>query len=277
VDGFRCDVASFVPLDFWEEARRAVGETRPGVIWLAEAVHAAFVAERRGAGLRAHSACELYRAFDLTYDYDIWPIWTAAVKGRVPVERYLEILRFQDSMYPANYVKMRCVENHDQSRIMTVAPSRARALAWTAFEAFNKGAFLIYAGQESGAVNSPSHFEKDTVQWGKYELQPFLTTLAGLKKDPAQVEGQFLLLSGNPAIQAAWYRPGGSLYGVFNTNAVAGSVEVRLPDGVYENILGGGSVRVSGGAMPVPDSAVVLRYDAEMDLTPLYADLLDTR
>ena len=39
VDGFRCDVASFVPLEFWEAARRAVSAVRPGCIWLAETVH----------------------------------------------------------------------------------------------------------------------------------------------------------------------------------------------------------------------------------------------
>ena len=34
VDGFRCDVASFVPLDFWRAARRAVAEVNPGCVWL---------------------------------------------------------------------------------------------------------------------------------------------------------------------------------------------------------------------------------------------------
>ena len=42
VDGFRCDVASFVPLEFWEAARRAVSAVRPGCIWLAETVHQSY-------------------------------------------------------------------------------------------------------------------------------------------------------------------------------------------------------------------------------------------
>ena len=42
VDGFRCDVASFVPLDFWKEARAAVERVHPGFIWLAETVHRTF-------------------------------------------------------------------------------------------------------------------------------------------------------------------------------------------------------------------------------------------
>lgn len=39
VDGFRCDVASFVPLEFWLKARQEVAKVRPGCIWLAETVH----------------------------------------------------------------------------------------------------------------------------------------------------------------------------------------------------------------------------------------------
>jgi glycosidase len=132
VDGFRCDVASLVPVEFWLKARQAVEAVKPGVIWLAESVHAGFVEGRRDAGLPAASDSELYAAFDLTYDYDIWPIYQAAVVGEAPVGRYLEMLRFQDAIYPANYVKMRCVENHDLARIQRLAPSMQQAMAWTA-------------------------------------------------------------------------------------------------------------------------------------------------
>ena len=85
VDGFRCDVASLLPEDFWVAARQAVAQVKPGVIWLAESVHAAFVGGRRAAGLAAISDSEVYRGFDLTYDYDIWPIFLSVVLGRVPV------------------------------------------------------------------------------------------------------------------------------------------------------------------------------------------------
>ena len=51
------------------------------MIWLAESVHASFVGYRRANGLSGLSDSELYEAFDLTYDYDIWPIWQLAVQG----------------------------------------------------------------------------------------------------------------------------------------------------------------------------------------------------
>jgi len=275
VDGFRCDVASLLPEEFWVQARREVARVKPGVIWLAESVHAAFVGQRRFVGLTAISDSELYRAFDLTYDYDIWPIWQAAVTGKVPTARYLEMLRFQDCIYPGNFVKMRCVENHDQARIHKLAPTRAQALAWTAFQAFNRGAFLIYGGQESVAAHTPSLFDLDKVEWGNYELQPFLTRLAGLKKDPAQTSGRFVVLSGEPAIQATWYLPGASLYGLFNTQASEKRIAVPLPDGTYEDLLSDAQVRISQGTIALPETAVILRYSGSLELEPVYSDLLD--
>ena len=140
MDGFRCDVASLLPKQFWLDARHAVDRIRPDILWLAESVDVRFLAEQRAAGLPALSDCELYDAFDITYDYDAWPIWRATVAGNVPVKRYLEMLRYQECMNPANFVKLRFVENHDETRIAKLARNRDAALAWTAFSAFNRGA-----------------------------------------------------------------------------------------------------------------------------------------
>ena len=50
VDGFRCEVASSVPLDVWTAARQEVEAVRPGCIWLAESVHGAHVLGLRRQG-----------------------------------------------------------------------------------------------------------------------------------------------------------------------------------------------------------------------------------
>ena len=275
VDGFRCDVASLLPLEFWLEAREAVARVKPGVIWLAESVHARFVEYRRRTHLSGLSDGELYRAFDLTYVYDIWAMLQAAFKGVVPPSRYLELLRLQDAIYPANYVKLRYVENHDQPRIMGYIPDRDQALAWTAFEAFNKGAFLIYAGQESGAAHAPSLFDVDKISWGEYELQPFLSTLAQLKKDPAQRQGEFTVLAGEPAIQAAWNAPNSGLYGIFNVTGEHGAVSVELPDGVYTDALSGKDIPVTQGRVGLPAAAFILRTGALPHLPLLPSVLMD--
>jgi hypothetical protein len=193
----------------------------------------------------------------------------------VPVRRYIEMLRYQDCIYPQNYVKMRCVENHDQARIMRLAPTRAQGIAWTAFEAFNKGPFLIYGGQESGTKHTPSLFDIDKVDWGDYSLQPFLTRLAKLKKDPAQVEGKFVVIQADPAIQAVWEYPQKNLYGIFNTSGKTGYIMVSLPDGTYRDLLNDGQVTVRGGKMLLPETAAIVRYPEAVLLRPAYSELLD--
>ncbi len=275
VDGFRCDVASIIPVDFWRQARREIAALKPGVIWLAESVHASFVEHRRRHGLTAYGDGEIHAAFDLSYDYDIWSLWEAAVDGALPLDHYLGALRLQDAIYPAHTVKMRCVENHDQPRIAARVPDRARRLAWTAFAAFNKGAFLIYAGQESEATRTPSLFELEPIAWRDYGLQPFLTRLAGLKKDPAQTQGQFTLLGAQPALTACWQSAAGGLFGVFNVAGAAGSIAIPLPDGDYLDALTDDHVPIRQGQMALPAGAHILRYEAPITATPGRSPLLD--
>jgi 1,4-alpha-glucan branching enzyme len=275
VDGFRCDVASLVPQEFWATARQEVAKVKPGVIWLAESVHASFVGYRRSKDLSGLSDSEIYESFDMSYDYDIWPIWQLAVQGKVPVRRYLEMLRYQDCIYPANFIKMRCVENHDQARIMRLAPGRNQALAWTGFAAFNRGSFLIYAGQEAEAMHTPSLFDVDKVQWDSYCLQTYLTRLTHLKKDPIQVNGKFTLLVADPAIQAAWIYKGQGLYGIFNISGKDGYVMVQLPDGTYVDVLNEQAVTVSGSKARLPQHSAVLRFEGQVALKQLYCEMLD--
>lgn len=274
VDGFRCDVASLLPVGFWEQARQAVAAIKSGVLWLAESVHISMVRNRRRAGLRAHSDGELYHAFDITYDYDIFPQMEAAMASPAGVGRYLELLRFQDGIYPANYVKLRYVENHDQPRIMA-RTSEAQALAWTALAAFNKGAFLIYGGQESAARHTPSLFDRDPVEWGDYRLQPFLTRLAALKKEPPARDGQLYWTSSAAPVTGVWQAPAHGLLGLFNVAGDSGSVGLPLPDGEYEDLLSGAGLQVREGRVALPASAAILRYAGDIAPASLVTSLYE--
>jgi glycosidase len=265
VDGFRCDVASIVPLDFWLRARQEVAALKPDVIWLAESVHTSFVIDRRRRSLMAQSDGEIHQAFDLSYDYDLWPTWVTAVTDPTAVPTYVSLLQFQAGIYPAHTIKMRCVENHDQPRIMRQAPSRAQALAWTAFQAFNEGAFLIYAGQESENTHTPNLFDVDKIIWRDYALQSFLTRLCQLKKEPAQVEGQFEIVTAAPAISAVWQNEQDGLYGVFNVGGVEEVIATPLPDGRYTDLLSDRAIEVRDGEMMTPETAVILRYNGRLN------------
>ncbi len=258
VDGFRCDVASLVPLEFWRQARQAVAKIKPDFIWLAESVHLHFVRSVRRQGHLAHSDAELYAAFDITYDYDIHHLWRECVRGQRPLRDYAAALEWQEASYPANFIKLRFAENHDQPRIAGLLPTPAHSRCWTALMAFLPGAFLIYDGQETGTPHLPALFEKDPIAWpAEPPLSNFLSRLAALKKHPATA-GQFDVLAAGSHFQARWQGSGGQLYGLFNVNGVSEAVSVQLPDGRYTNLLDDQPVTVSDGRLSLPPEPVIV-------------------
>ena len=276
VDGFRCDVASIIPLQFWLEAKARIEEINPDFIWLAESVHTAWVIERRQNSLEAQSDAELYRAFDLTYDYDIWPIWQAAVQGTAPVQRYLEMLTFQKGTYPMDFIKMRCVENHDNPRIMAIAPDKTSAQAWTAFTIFTQGAFLVYAGQESGASHAPSLFDIDKVDWKDYRFQVWLRKLLFMKKRNVFKSGTQSFLSAEPAIQAVIADDSSCLYGIFNIYNQETEFPTQLLDGQYIDLITDESFSVNNGNVKLHNkSALIFEVDPNNAYEPMRFPLLE--
>ncbi|MBP3196889.1 MAG: alpha-amylase, partial [Butyrivibrio sp.] len=163
VDGFRCDVAPLVPIEFWKKARNVVEEVRPGCIWLSESVESSFIMDIRDRGFTAHSDSEIFEAFDISSDYDVYPDFTAYVSGKGSLEAYSDAINRQEYIYPDNYVKLRFLENHDQPRARFLFPDIRALRNATAFLYFQKGLTLIYAGQEMAVSHLPSLFDKDTV------------------------------------------------------------------------------------------------------------------
>ena len=194
VDGFRCDVAPTVPLAFWEAARRRVAAVRPDCIWLAESVEHAFIRYLRAQGLTALSDSELYRAFDICYDYDVYPLYDAYLAGRIPLERYTDALLKQESTYPADYVKLRFTENHDRPRTAALLPDRTARENHLAWMFFQKGTALLYSGQEWAPAHTPSLFDPDPVEKnGEPMHRALLTALTAMKKDPLFADGAYAI------------------------------------------------------------------------------------
>ncbi|OHD16832.1 MAG: hypothetical protein A2087_12150 [Spirochaetes bacterium GWD1_61_31] len=159
-DGFRCDVASLVPVDFWLEARRRAEAIKP-TIWLAESVHKEFVAYLRQHGHYAASDSELHAAFDLTYDYDGREFLDEFIRGSASIQPYLDFIELQSCMYPADARKARFLENHDQARIAALVPQADRLRNITALWMLLPGTFFAYMGQEWGLTQQPDLFSND--------------------------------------------------------------------------------------------------------------------
>lgn len=139
VDGFRCDVAPLVPLEFWLRARKEVETVRPGCLWLSETVEPVFTMDNRERGMISLSDGEIFQAFDLSYEYDVYHEWVRCLCGEIPLVAYAQKLNDQEHIYPENYVKLRFLENHDRPRAAFLIPNEKIRRNWTAFLYFRKG------------------------------------------------------------------------------------------------------------------------------------------
>ena len=265
VDGFRCDVAPMVPVAFWAQAREEVAQVRPGALWLSESVQPMFHDHMRSLGLTSYSDGEEYQAFDMTYEYDIYDDWLEALESQAGLDNYLHRLNLQEGQYPANYVKLRFLENHDRSRAAFLIPNREERLNWTAFNAFKNGIMLIYNGQEFSAVNKPSLFDRDTMERDGEDISRVLTKLSELRRDELFAKGVFHCVSMGDGIVYAERRFGEDrLAGIFCLRGKKRSIRVPLAEGVYTDLFTGKSLRCEEGRMSTEGNPVIFRAKGSM-------------
>lgn len=150
IDGFRCDVAGFVPLDFWEQVRRELDAVKP-VFMLAE------------FGQRD----VLKRAFDAVYTWD----WNNTLHnigmGRAGAGAMVGFYTGHDAEYPREGMRMLHVANHDQNSWDATmdgrfGPARDAAIV---LSFVTEGIPMIYNSQEAGESKRLQFFEKDPIEW----------------------------------------------------------------------------------------------------------------
>ena len=265
VDGFRCDVASFVPVDFWCKAREAVEKVHPGCIWLAETVHSGFGMMSRQMGLYSANDYEMFRAFDMEYDYDIREVFDRYLKGECNLSNYIDVMNFQECLYPDNHIKMRCLENHDQPRICAFVKDDLSLTNFTAFLYFLKGTTLIYAGQEYRCDHTPSLFEKEVFPRDPgQDISSLLQKLYGIKKEILSWKDCIKGKADDKNDIAVLERSDNETrkLGIFSLKGKHADVKVDFPDGSYLNHMDGKTVTVQQGSIHCDGTPVILSCKA---------------
>ncbi|MGN0286872.1 MAG: alpha-amylase family glycosyl hydrolase [Atopobiaceae bacterium] len=296
VDGFRCDVASFVPVEFWQKARAEVAKVNPHCIWLAETVHRSFGRLCRTAGMCCQKDTRMFDAFDMEYSYDIQETFERYLKGEVPLSTWLDLMDFQESVYPDNYDKLRFLENHDLPRIASRAGGPRRLRNLTAMLYLLNGTTLIYAGQEVSATRQPSLFDKDTIDWSALNasaapqtsisadsphdfdaalapstnLSPLMRSMADVKKSHLSPTDFISFEADDKNDVAVIVRRGASTtkIGAFaltdadKTDSTT-VVNVAAPDGVYRNLIDGSQIKVAYGKAQVSSCPFVIELPNE--------------
>lgn len=261
VDGFRCDVASLVPLEFWLQARDEVGKVKDDCLWLSESIEHGFIRYIRSQGMTALSDSEIYQAFDVAYDYDTALDFVDVLLGKISLAEYAKVLNLQETIYPDNYVKLRFLENHDRPRAHQLIADERELMAWTAFLYFQKGMPLIYNGQETGETHLPSLFDKDTITFnGNTDLAPLMKKLYSLRKDPVFADSSYTVSAPAEGVLCAEHCGKDTKFvGVFPVKSNSGLVNVQIPDGTYENLIYGDMVEIKFGMLSFADKAIIIK------------------
>ncbi len=261
VDGFRCDVAPLIPMEFWMKARKEVAEVNPDCIWLSESIEPEFITYLRSQNMVAHSDGEVYQAFDICYDYDIYKNFRDYIEGKCPLSTYAESVNRQEYIFPANYVKLRYLENHDQDRAKSFINSKEAMLNWIVFTYFQKGMTLLYCGQEVENEKRPDLFNKDTINWNTgNDLSDIMGKLYRFKKNPILTNSMYTLKAyDDKDILVGMHTSGDKkLVGVFCFKEGKAEVEVNLTDGIYSNLLTKEQVVVTDGKVYCDGKPIII-------------------
>lgn len=244
VDGFRADVAPLIPLKFWKYVRTKLDEKYPNLLLLSESVEPGFLAYLRENGHVGHSDKEMYEAFDMLYDYDVYPDFKAYLEDKTLLNVYLDGVKAQQDNYPKGYLKIRTIENHDTSRIASLCQHEQQLYNVTAWSFFLDGVGFIYAGQEGKATHRPTLFDKDTIVIPK-EDEPFyhfISELIKIKKMDIFSNSemyQIINIENSNVVQVKRKYRESLMLGYFNFSREEVIINTSLDDGVYNNLLGG--------------------------------------
>lgn len=249
IDGFRCDVAWGVPLDFWLESRAALLSVRPDVFLLAE-----------------EDAPSMHAAFDASYGWSFHHQLNRIAQGKEPIASLDEYLAKESRDYPANAYRMYFTSNHDENSWQGSEFERmgenhlpAFVLSATLVNSFP----LLYTGQEARLNKRLRFFEKDTVSFADTTLVPFYRALFAAKANtPALWNGadggpQAKLAGDGGSDVYAFTRSQGESHVVVavNMGATAAAYAYRelAAPGSYRDIFTGKSVQLdAAGTISLP-------------------------
>ncbi|MGE4320664.1 MAG: alpha-amylase family glycosyl hydrolase [Acholeplasmataceae bacterium] len=259
VDGFRCDVAPLIPLDFWIEARQRIETLDKSFIWLTESVHPGFIKYLRSMDYDCFTDSEMYQAFDVCYDYDIFDYMYHYLDDPSLLNEWIEAIKRQETMYPRNYIKLRSFENHDQKRLRFRTRDEAHFIQMLTFQFFLKGPSFIYNGMEHQATHEPSLFDDDLIIWDESKsVEPLIKKLITLKKDALFRDGHFNIENQNGAILVTYEKDDEYLLGIFNLEDQP-SIKLDLKDGVYANIFNQKPIEVKQGKVILDHEPMMIR------------------
>ena len=179
IDGFRCDMACEVPLEFWKEAISGLRADYPNMYMLAE-----------GEEPLLHTLS----GFNSSYSWELHHMMNAIARGEQNIPELLAYLEKDAARHPAEAFRLMFTSNHDENSWAGTEFERmgeaAKLMAVLTFTLPN-GQPLIYTGQEMGWNKRFEFFQKDPIPaWEKNEYFDFYKELIAIRHaNPALAAG----------------------------------------------------------------------------------------
>jgi len=175
IDGFRCDVAHQVPVEFWENAVERLNAVKP-IFMLAEAEKPEL----------------LVHAFDMQYAWEGHHLLNHIARGESSVQDLKQYLVLQEENLEEDDILMYFTSNHDENTWSGTVFERmgdaAEIMAVTSY--MLPGMPLIYNGQEWDMDRRLRFFEKDTIPMDhKGQFYPLYEKLGQLKNNHPALNG----------------------------------------------------------------------------------------
>lgn len=171
IDGFRCDMAMLVPVDFWREARTSL-EQEKTLFWLGE--------------FDQWNDEAYAEVFDVSYTWHWMHITEEFGKGHKKMFELDQVLTAYQQKKPYQHMHAFFTSNHDENSWNGTEYEKYGNLAipLAVFSCMWNGVPLIYSGQELPNAKRLSFFDKDEIEWtANPKLHELYKKLLQLKKE----------------------------------------------------------------------------------------------
>ena len=169
IDGFRVDVAWGVPYSFWNKCIPALKKER-NIYLLAEADDA-----------KLHET-----GFDATYSWTEFHVLNDIAAGKKNILSLDTVLDKIETDFTKGAQRLYFTSNHDENSWnkadYATMPGAIHAPFAVFTQTYNRTMPLIYSGQEEPVLRPLAFFEKDSIEFKKYERANFYAALLKLRK-----------------------------------------------------------------------------------------------
>jgi cyclomaltodextrinase len=234
IDGYRCDVAGFIPVDFWDGVRRELDAIKPVFM----------LAEWEGRDLHAN-------AFDMTYSWSLWDKMKEVTTGKKSMSGLVEYMAQDVNTFPHDAYRMTFTDNHDKNswEENQYANFGDGLPACMVLCSVVNGMPLIYSGQEAGLNRSLLFFDKDVIEWKQHPFADLYRKLFHVKRNNQALwngayGGEMIRIVNNKMEQVISFlreKNGNKVISVFNFSAAPETVmlHTKYYTGMYTDAFTG--------------------------------------